>query len=64
MAIYILEYITFPKTSEKDVNKETGLKLDMILLPILNKSFIYENFKQVENISKDRDLLHKLRANW
>jgi len=63
MAIYILEYITFPKTSEKDVNKETGLKLDMILLPILNKSFIYENFKQVENISKDRDLLHKLRAN-
>jgi hypothetical protein len=63
MAIYILEYITFSKTSEKDVNKETGLKLDMILLPILNKSFIYENFKQVENISKERDLLHKLRAN-
>jgi hypothetical protein len=44
MVIYGLEYITFSKTSEKDVIKETGLKLDMILLPILNKSFIYENF--------------------
>jgi len=53
MVIYSLEYIIFSKTSEKDVSKEIGLKLDMILLPILNKSFIYENFNQVENTSKE-----------
>jgi len=63
MVIYSLGYITFSKTSEKDVSKEIGLQLDMILLPILNKSFIYENFNRVENTSKERDLLHKLRVN-
>jgi len=45
---------------EKEVNKDTGLKLEISnLLPFLNTGFAMENFNLVGKIPEERDLLHK-----
>ena len=57
--MYNLVYITFTRIFEKDVSKETGLKLVMSVLPLfLCKGFISENFNWEGKIPDKSDLLH------
>jgi len=59
MCWYDLVYITFSRIFEKDVSKETGLKLVMSVLPLfLCKGFISENFNWEGIIPNESDLLH------
>ena len=51
-------YLTFSKILEKDVNRDTGLYVDIsVLFPFLNSGEICENFKRVGKIPEDNVLL-------
>jgi len=51
--------ISYSKSLEKEVNKDTDLELEISnLSPFLNTGFAIENFNLVGKISEERNLLH------
>ena len=59
MCWYVLVYITFSRTFEKDVSKEIGLKLVIFILSsFLYNGCISQNFNQEGKMLEESDLLH------
>jgi len=59
MCWYNLVYITFSRIFEKDLSKEIGLKLFILVLsPFLYMVFISKKFNQQSKIPNEIDLLH------